>query len=172
MNGNDFMPGGNDRSDLIEYAKQLSQESVDALCINVGWHEARVPQIVSQVPRGAFGYLARDIRAVVDVPVIASHRINDPETGRKMIDQGFCDMVAMGRSLIADPDLPKKAREGREKEIVHCIACAQGCVITSYSIHYTKLYESRWRCSGICMHLRPFRITSYNVCYTKLLRYR
>ncbi len=127
MNGNDFMPGGNDRSDLIEYAKQLSQESVDALCINVGWHEARVPQIVSQVPRGAFGYLARDIRAVVDVPVIASHRINDPETGRKMIGQGFCDMVAMGRSLIADPDLPKKAREGREKEIVHCIACAQGC---------------------------------------------
>lgn len=127
MNGNDFMPGGNDRSDLIEYAKQLSKGSVDALCINVGWHEARVPQIVAQVPRGAFGYLARDISAAVDVPVIASHRINDPETAYQMIDQGFCDMVAMGRSLIADPDLPKKAREGREKQIVHCIACAQGC---------------------------------------------
>ena len=127
MNGNDFMPGGNDRADLIEYAKQLSNASVDALCINVGWHEARVPQIVAQVPRGAFGYLARDIRAAVDVPVIASHRINDPATAREMLLEGFCDMVAMGRSLIADPDLPLKARQNREKEILHCIACAQGC---------------------------------------------
>ena len=127
MNGNDFMPGGNDRQDLIAYARKLSEGPVDALCINVGWHEARVPQIVAQVPRGAFGYLARDIRQAVDVPVIASHRINDPSTAREMIGEGFCDMVAMGRSLIADPDLPLKAKTGREKEIVHCIACAQGC---------------------------------------------
>ncbi|WP_020587798.1 FAD-dependent oxidoreductase [Desulfobacter curvatus] len=138
MNGNDFMPGGNERSDLIEYAKQLSKGPVDALCINVGWHEARVPQIVAQVPRGAFGYLARDIRAAVDVPVIASHRINDPETAREMIDQKFCDMVAMGRSLIADPDLPKKAREGREKEIVHCLACAQGCLDNLFRLRHVE----------------------------------
>jgi len=138
MNGNDFMPGGNERSDLIEYAKQLSNGPVDALCINVGWHEARVPQIVAQVPRGAFGYLARDIRAAVDVPVIASHRINDPETARAMIDQEFCDMVAMGRSLIADPDLPQKAREGREKEIVHCIACAQGCLDNLFKLKHVE----------------------------------
>jgi len=132
------MPGGNERSDLIEYAKQLSNGPVDALCINVGWHEARVPQIVAQVPRGAFGYLARDIRAAVDVPVIASHRINDPETARAMIDQEFCDMVAMGRSLIADPDLPQKAREGREKEIVHCIACAQGCLDNLFKLKHVE----------------------------------
>ncbi len=138
MNGNDFMPGGNERSDLIKYAKQLSQGPVDALCINVGWHEARVPQIVAQVPRGAFGYLARDIRAAVDVPVIASHRINDPETASQMIDQGFCDMVAMGRSLIADPDLPKKARERRSNEIVHCIACAQGCFDNLFKLKHVE----------------------------------
>ncbi|NDY73378.1 NADH:flavin oxidoreductase [Desulfobacter hydrogenophilus] len=138
MNGNDFMPGGNKRSDLIEYAKQLSNGPVDALCINVGWHEARVPQIVAQVPKGAFGYLARDIRAAVHVPVIASHRIDDPETAREMINQEFCDMVAMGRSLIADPDLPKKAREGREKEIVHCIACAQGCFDNLFKLKHVE----------------------------------
>jgi 2,4-dienoyl-CoA reductase (NADPH2) len=39
----------------------------------------------------------------------------------------MCDMVAMGRPLIADPYLPEKSKSGREKEIVHCIACAQGC---------------------------------------------
>ena len=138
INGNDFMPGGNERSDLIEYAKHLSKIPVDALGINVGWHEARVPQIVAQVPRGAFGYLARDIRDAVDVPVIASHRINDPETARKMIDHDFCDMVAMGRSLIADPDLPKKVREGREKEIVHCLACAQGCFDNLFNLKHVE----------------------------------
>jgi 2,4-dienoyl-CoA reductase (NADPH2) len=137
MNGNDLMPGGNKRSELIDYAKKLSK-GVNALCINVGWHEARVPQIVAQVPMGAFGYLARDIRAAVDVPVIASHRIDNPETARKMIDQEFCDMVAMGRSLIADPDLPRKAREDREKEIVHCIACAQGCLDNLFKLKHVE----------------------------------
>ncbi|WDP89840.1 MAG: FAD-dependent oxidoreductase [Desulfobacter sp.] len=138
MNGNDFMPGGNSRSDLIEYARALSQGPVDALCINVGWHEARVPQIVAQVPRGAFGYLAREIKAAVDVPVIASHRINDPETAREMLGEGYCDMVAMGRSLIADPDLPNKAKDGREKEIVHCIACAQGCFDNLFKLKHVE----------------------------------
>ena len=127
MNGNDFMPGGNDRNDLQEFAKQLVAAGVDALNINVGWHEARVPQIVTAVPRGVFGYLSKGIKDLVDVPVISGHRINDPVTAREMIADGLCDMVAMGRPLIADPYLPEKARSGRENEIIHCIACAQGC---------------------------------------------
>ena len=127
MNGNDFMPGGQGREELKEYARVLTQTNVDALCINVGWHEARVPQIVASVPRGVFAYMARGIKEAVDVPVIASHRINDPAVARELIGDGMCDMVAMGRSLIADPFLPQKAQASREKEIVHCIACAQGC---------------------------------------------
>ncbi|MCJ8501107.1 FAD-dependent oxidoreductase [Desulfatitalea alkaliphila] len=128
MNGNDFMPGGQGRQELQAYAKALVERAgVDALCINVGWHEARVPQIVTAVPRGVFAYLARGIKELVPVPVIASHRINDPLTARDMIGDGMCDMVAMGRSLIVDPYLPEKARTGREREIIHCIACAQGC---------------------------------------------
>ncbi len=127
MNGNDFMPGGNGRLELQEYARALAAGPADALCINVGWHEARVPQIVTSVPRGVFAYLAKDIREQVDVPVIASHRINDPATAREMLTDDMCDMVAMGRSLIADPRLPEKALQKQEADIIHCIACAQGC---------------------------------------------
>ncbi|WP_319406915.1 FAD-dependent oxidoreductase [uncultured Desulfosarcina sp.] len=127
MNGNDFMPGGNGRLELQEYARALAAGPADALCINVGWHEARVPQIVAAVPRGVFAYLAKGIREQVDVPVIASHRINDPATAREMLADGMCDMVAMGRSLIADPWLPEKARQSKEADIIHCVACAQGC---------------------------------------------
>ena len=138
MNGNDFMPGGNSKTELQEYAKALSDGLVDALCINVGWHEARVPQIVSCVPRGAFSYLARGIKEKVNVPIIASHRINDPKTARQMLDNGMCDMVAMGRSLIADPMLPEKTRLGKEKEIIHCIACAQGCFDNLFKLKHVE----------------------------------
>jgi len=127
INGNEFMPGGLGRKPLQQYAARLVEAGVDALCINVGWHEARVPQIIAGVPRGVFGYLSRGIREVVSVPVVASHRINDPDLAREMIGDGLCDMVAVGRGLIADPQFPEKARTGREREIVHCIGCAQGC---------------------------------------------
>ncbi len=127
MNGNDFMPGGNTRAELKTYAQALAKTGVDALCINVGWHEARVPQITARVPEGAYSYLAAGIKEQVNIPVIASHRISDPETARDILAKGHCDMVAMGRSLIADPMLPEKAKQGRENDIVHCVGCAQGC---------------------------------------------
>ncbi|PIP38697.1 MAG: NADH:flavin oxidoreductase [Desulfobacterales bacterium CG23_combo_of_CG06-09_8_20_14_all_51_8] len=139
MNGNDFMPGGQGTEELRQYAAALVEEAgVDALNINVGWHEARVPQITAAVPRGAFAYLSRGIKAQVNVPVIASHRINDPDTARELIADGMCDMVAMGRSLIADPWLPEKAKEGREEEIVHCIACAQGCFDNLFKLKHVE----------------------------------
>jgi 2,4-dienoyl-CoA reductase (NADPH2) len=139
MNGNDFMPGGQGREELRQYAKRLVADAgVDALCINVGWHEARVPQITTAVPRGAFAYLSRGIKEMVDVPVISSHRINDPKTARELIADGMCDMVAMGRSLIADPYLPEKAKAGKESEIVHCVACAQGCFDNLFKLKHIE----------------------------------
>jgi 2,4-dienoyl-CoA reductase (NADPH2) len=128
MNGNDFMVGGQDRRELQTYARALQEKGgVNALSINVGWHEARVPQITTAVPRGAFAYLARAIKTQVTIPVIYGHRVNDPATARELLLDDMCDMVAMGRSLIADPYLPEKTLQSRETEIVHCVACAQGC---------------------------------------------
>jgi 2,4-dienoyl-CoA reductase (NADPH2) len=127
INGNDFMKGGIGREELQQFAVELVDAGVDSLCINVGWHEAQVPQIVTKVPRGVFAYMAREIRKHVDVPVIASHRISDPETARQLLAEGYCDMAALGRSLIVDPDLPAKAKASEEDRIIHCVACGQGC---------------------------------------------
>lgn len=127
MNGNDFMQGGNGREELQTYAKALIAGGVDALNINVGWHEARVPQVTAAVPEGTYAYLARAIKTLVDVPVMTGHRINTPEKARELIRNDMCDMVCMGRALIADPRLPLKAMQGRANEIVHCVACGQGC---------------------------------------------
>lgn len=127
INGNDFMSGGNTREELKSYAVKLADAGADALNINVGWHEARVPQIVASVPRAVFVYLARGVKSLVDIPVIAGHRINTPDIAREVIENEMCDMAAMGRALLADPDLPDKALTGRSEEIIHCIGCAQGC---------------------------------------------
>jgi len=127
MNGNDLMPEGVGREELQLFAQRLVEAGVDAININVGWHDARIPQIVTSVPRAAFGYLSKEMKEKIDVPVFTGHRVHNIETARQLIGDGVCDMVAMGRALIADPFMPEKARAGREEDVVHCIACAQGC---------------------------------------------
>jgi len=82
--------------------------------------------------------MSRGIKEKVAVPVIASHRINDPAVARELITDDMCDMVAMGRSLIADPDLPVKTQSGREKELIHCIACAQGCFDNLFKLKHVE----------------------------------
>jgi len=127
LNGNDLIPGGIGRQGHQEFACRLAEAGADALNINAGWHEASVPQIIPSVPRAAFSYFTKIIKQQVSVPVIASHRIHDPEVARELLLDDLCDMVAFGRPLIADPCMPLKIMEGREQEIIHCIACAQGC---------------------------------------------
>ena len=138
VNGNDMVPGGIGPEELRDFSKLLVAEGVDALDMNVGWHESKVPQIASEVPPAAFAYLARRLRKAVDVPVIAGHRIDDPDLARELIRDGACDAVAMGRALIADPDLPSKAREGREDRVLHCVSCGQGCLDSIFHLRQVR----------------------------------
>lgn len=78
-------------------------------------------------PLGAFVYLAAGIKEVVDIPVVAVGRINDPVQAEQILVDGYADLVAMARALICDPELPKKARENRLKDIRVCIGCKEGC---------------------------------------------
>jgi 2,4-dienoyl-CoA reductase (NADPH2) len=125
--GNDFMEGGNTNREARIFAGELEKAGVDLFNITGGWHETRIPQLTMFVPQKAFVYLAKGIKSAVRVPVIATNRINAPSLGEKIIKQGEADMVTMARALLADPDLPKKAMEGRADLIYHCIACNQGC---------------------------------------------
>lgn len=127
LNGNDFMEGGITQKELLTFAKSLETEGVDGFNINVGWHEAQMVQLVTKVPRGVFAYLARNIRQAVGVPVIGSHRINDPTAARRLVVEKFCDGVAVGRALIADPQFVEKAAKKQDHNIIHCVACGQGC---------------------------------------------
>ncbi|MET1124970.1 MAG: FAD-dependent oxidoreductase [Archaeoglobaceae archaeon] len=126
--GDEFIPGGNTVNEMKQIAKILEDAGVAAINVMAGWHESRRPLTTMLVPRGGFAYLAAEIKKVVSVPVIASHRINDPFVAEKILREGMADMVAMFRALIADPEFPRKAKEGRFDEIRICVACNQGCM--------------------------------------------
>jgi len=125
--GNDFMQGSNTNKEAQIFASELEKAGVDCFNITGGWHETRVPQLTMHVPCKAYVYLAQGIRSAVSVPVIASNRINDPRLGEEVLREGQADLVTMARALLADPDLPNKALQGKEELITHCVACNQGC---------------------------------------------
>lgn len=128
LSGNDFVPGSNSAEEKAIFARELVAAGAGMFNVTGGWHETRVPQITNALPRGGFSYLARHIKNATDVPVAAANRINTPDMAEHLIDEGLCDMVSLGRTLITDPEWPRKMRENRAEDIVQCIACNQRCL--------------------------------------------
>ena len=124
----DLVADGQTWEETEELAGRLVDAGVDLLNTGIGWHEARVPTIVTSVPRAAFAELTGRLKASVDVPVCASNRINDPGVAENILASGQADMVSMARQMLADPDFVLKARDGRADEINTCIACNQACL--------------------------------------------
>lgn len=124
----DLVPNGNTWSDVVTIAKALEAAGVTILNSGIGWHEARVPTIATQVPRMAFRDVTARIKQEVSIPVIASNRFNDPNDCEETLAKGDADMVSMARPLLADPEFVNKAAAGQADAINTCIACNQGCL--------------------------------------------
>ncbi|WP_328476137.1 NADPH-dependent 2,4-dienoyl-CoA reductase [Actinoplanes sp. NBC_00393] len=114
--------------ETAELARELQTAGVSLFNTGIGWHEARVPTIVTSVPPAAFAWATGKLRAEVSVPVIASNRINRPETAEQILAAGEADLVSMARPLLADAEWVAKAAQQREQEIITCIACNQACL--------------------------------------------
>ena len=124
----DLVDGGNTWDEVVSVAKALEQAGVTILNTGFGWHEARVPTIVTSVPRAAFASVAGRLRREVSIPVVASNRINMPAEADAIIARGDADMVSMARPFLADPQFVAKAASGRADEINTCIGCNQACL--------------------------------------------
>jgi 2,4-dienoyl-CoA reductase (NADPH2) len=124
----DLVEGGNTWDETVQVAQALEAAGVTMFNTGIGWHEARVPTIVTSVPRAAFAPLSARLKAAVKVPVIVSNRINTPEVAEDLLAQGAGDLVSLARPLLADPDFVVKTAEGRTHEINTCIACNQACL--------------------------------------------
>ncbi|HXX59384.1 MAG TPA: FAD-dependent oxidoreductase [Dehalococcoidales bacterium] len=119
----EYMEGGLTVTDWKIMAPILEKAGVDVMDVEAGWHECRKPLNQASVVPGSFAFLAEEIKNVVNVPVVAAYRINDPFIAEQILERGKVDLIGMGRSLIADPYLPNKAKEGRFDEIRTCLAC-------------------------------------------------
>lgn len=131
--GNQFMKGGTSLEECVEWCKLLENAGVNMLDVTGGWHETQIPQLPGDVPRGGFVYLAEAIKNAVSIPVLTANRHNDPVEAETVLALEQADIIGMCRTLIADPDWPKKAQTGQENTIRRCVACNQGCFANVFS---------------------------------------
>ena len=129
----DLVPGGSSWDEVVTLGKAVAQGGASIINTGIGWHEARVPTIATSVPRAAFAWVTRKMKAEVaalgiTTPLVTSNRINTPEVAEQLLADGFADMVSMARPLLADADFVKKAARGQADQINTCIACNQACL--------------------------------------------
>ncbi|NNH73624.1 NADPH-dependent 2,4-dienoyl-CoA reductase [Nocardia uniformis] len=124
----DYVENGQTWDEIAALAKDVEAAGATIINTDIGWHEARVPTIVTSVPRAAFVEWTAKVKALVNIPVCASNRINMPETAEEILTRGDAELISMARPLLADPDWVNKAKEARADEINTCIACNQACL--------------------------------------------
>ncbi|PCI47599.1 MAG: NADPH-dependent 2,4-dienoyl-CoA reductase [Alphaproteobacteria bacterium] len=124
----DLVDGGSSHDEVIELGRAIEKAGATLINTGIGWHEARIPTIITKVPRAAFTWVTAEFRKALSIPVITSNRINTPEVAEEILVRGDADMVSMARPFLADPDFVRKAAEGRADEINSCIACNQACL--------------------------------------------
>jgi 2,4-dienoyl-CoA reductase (NADPH2) len=115
--------GGNTFEESVESFRIAEKAGADYLSVTVGWHETSQSVITRDVPMGHWLPIAETIKKAVNVPVMMAFRQFLPQIPEKAIAERQIDFVEMCRPMIADPEFPKKVREGREREIIPCIAC-------------------------------------------------
>lgn len=143
VSGHDFIEGGHTNVEAALFCTQVEKVGVNSINVTGGWHESYIPQITTNVPPGAFLYLARGIKEKVRVPVFASNRLGDPLVAERALRSGAADMICWGRPLLADSELPIKVERGRLSEIVPCIGCNQAC------------FDSLLSGSSVCCTMNP-----------------
>ncbi len=123
FDADDGMKGGVTLAESVIFAPAIVEAGADRLHVWAGWHESTRPMLPMSVLRGAFTYLAAEIKKKVSVPVAAVGRINDPYTAAAILKKGDADLIGLARALLADPDFVNKTEQGRVSEIRKCTAC-------------------------------------------------
>jgi 2,4-dienoyl-CoA reductase-like NADH-dependent reductase (Old Yellow Enzyme family) len=140
LQGHDFSPAGLEVGDAQQIAQAcVATGKVDYLCVKAAtYHQAHQNVPDMQHPKRIWESLAAAVKSVVDVPVIAVGRINEPLDAADVLRLGHADMVAMTRQQIADPETVNKMKDGRLDEIRPCIGCNQGCIDRLFNVTHSS----------------------------------
>lgn len=129
FSADEFVPGGITLEDGKKIAAAAEAAGINILHVSAGIYES-MPTLLEPMrfDEGWRVYLAEEIKKQVKIPVITVGQIKTPQFAERILEQNRADFIALGRPLIADPEWPKKALEGREEEIRKCISCNIGCI--------------------------------------------
>lgn len=134
--GEKFEEKGRDIEEGIEAAILLVKYGYDCLDVDVGsydsWWWSHPPMYQE---KGLFRPYAKIMKDAVDVPIICAGRMDNPDMAKKAIADGVCDVISLGRPLLAEPDYVNKLQCGDIKSIRPCISCHEGCMgrVQAYS---------------------------------------
>lgn len=134
----DLVEKGSSWEEVVALAKAIEAAGASIINTGIGWHEARVPTIVTKVPRAAFTKVTEKLKSEVSIPLITTNRINTPEVAESVLAQGHADMVSMARPFLADPEFVNKAAAGQSDEINTCIGCNQACLDHTFQMKLTS----------------------------------
>lgn len=151
----DLVEGGSTWAEVVQLAKAVEAAGATIINTGIGWHEARIPTIGTVVPRGGFAWVTKRMMGEVNIPLIATNRINMPETAEQILADGSADMVSMARPFLADPELVLKAIEGRPDEINTCIACNQACLDHTFNMKLSSCIVNPRACHETLLNFPP-----------------
>ena len=124
----DYVEDGQSWDDVLTLATEVEAAGATIINSGFGWHESRVPTIVTSVPSGAFVNISHAVAENVTIPVVTSNRINMPQNAEQVLAETAVQLISMARPMLADPNWVRKAAAGRADEINTCIACNQACL--------------------------------------------
>jgi 2,4-dienoyl-CoA reductase-like NADH-dependent reductase (Old Yellow Enzyme family)/thioredoxin reductase len=138
ISGDEYIEGGLGISEMIGIARLAEAAGIDGLIVSAGTvggkkiedlgEAHKVMRTLPMMTRTAcLVPIAAEFKKALRIPVIAVGRINTIALAEEVLSKGNADIAAIGRPLLADPALPKKAADGREEEVRPCIACNEGC---------------------------------------------
>ena len=132
LSADEYVEGGLTLDDTKNIARKLETTGVDAIHVAAGIYEskpswwARIFPVMS-MPPGSNVHLAEEIKRAVKIPVIVAGKLGNPILAEEVLKEGKTDLIAMGRPLLADPELPRKAALGELDDIRPCLYCNEGC---------------------------------------------
>jgi 2-enoate reductase len=129
-----YVERGRDIEEGLEMGKSLEKAGFDGLHVDAGCYESQYwPHPPIYQPHGCSLDLIALVKKVVSIPIIAVGKLDIPDLAEKVLEENKADIIAIGRGLLADPDWPRKIREGRLEDIRPCIGCHEGCMMRSQS---------------------------------------
>ncbi|OAZ91598.1 NADPH-dependent 2,4-dienoyl-CoA reductase [Halomonas sp. G11] len=154
----DLVEEGSTWEEVVALGKAIEAAGADVINTGIGWHEARVPTIVTSVPRAAFSEVTKRMKAALSIPLITTNRINMPDVAERVLAEGHADMVSMARPFLADPEWVRKAEAGLADEINTCIACNQACLDHTFAGKLTSCLVNPRACHETELTLEPARM--------------